>query len=85
MLKYWKLSEYKNLEIQLDRLTENSICFGLLTNISSRMIFINLGLFLFKFDLRWSWRGDHRGCNIAFEFLTGHFIDIIYYDSRHED
>ena len=85
MIKHWGFPKFKNLELELEKFSDWSFWFGLSISLSRRMLFIGLGLMLFKFELRWNWKGDHRGCDVMLEFLTGHFIDVNYYDSRHEE
>ena len=87
MNKYKQLSEHKNLEIEWSRFDCDSFStwIGVLLTISNRMVFLSLGLLLFKFEFRINWGGDHKGLNFMFETSSGHFFDIHFYDDRHEE
>lgn len=86
MVKYFKFSENKNLEIQLDKFKDGlSTTAGWFVTLSTRGLWLKLGLILLQAELTIRWKGDHVGADFNIVFFNGTFFSINFYDSRHEE
>lgn len=86
MVKYFKLSENKNLEIQIDKFRDDlSTSTGWFVTLSTWGLWLKLGLILLQAEIAIRWRGDHTGAEFNMNFFDGTFFCINFYDSRHEE
>lgn len=84
--KNFRLSENKNLEIQLDNFKVGlSAVIGWYINLSTRGFGAKIGLILLQVEIDLRWKGDHTGAEFRMNFYEGTMFSINFYDSRHEE